>query len=444
VTTYSALLRDREFRALFAAQGAGVLAGSLAGLALATLVNRATGSPLLTALAVFAPVLANVLGAATAMSLADGRSPRTTINLLQCTTAAGLLVQALPGLPLGARFALLLLMGLLNSVSGGIRVALMSEVVGVEAYARARSLLNLCVGTCQVGGYALGAGVLVALGPSRTFLVAAGLILLSTLTIRLGVRRHSVRATVRPSLRQTARTNVWLARQRPLRPVLVALWVPNGLVVGCEAMFVPYAGDQGGWLLMAAAAGMFTGDLVVGRVLSPAARRRVGPWLRLQLAVPFLLFALTPGLPVAMLLSALACAGYAATLPLQELLLTLTPERVRGQVQGVDQAARGTCQGLGAVLAGTIAEVVPVGTAMAVMAGLSVLVTLAVMPGIARASRSALEQDELGGVGEPSGLAGELDMDDRDAVEGSDEPHQVRGLGKRPDPVAQVRRHHDR
>ncbi|GAA1930163.1 MFS transporter [Nocardioides marmoribigeumensis] len=443
MTTYTSLLRLREFRALFGAQAANVLAGSLAGLALATLVDRATGSPLLTALAVFAPTLANVLGAATAMSLADGRSPRAAVVALQAAIALGLLAQALPGLPLWARFALLLLMGLLSSVSGGIRTAVMSEVVGIEAYARARSLLNVSVGVMQVAGYALGAGVLAAVGPSRTFLLAAGLAATSTLTLRLGVRRHSVRAAVRPSLRQTATTNAWLARQRPLRPVLLALWVPNGLVVGCEALFVPYAGERGGWLFMAAAVGMLAGDLVVGRVLTPAWRARVGPWLRLQLAVPFLFFALSPGLPVAMVLAAVACVGYAATLPLQELLLVLTPDRVRGQVQGVEQAGRMTCQGLGAVLAGTVAEVVPVGTAMGVMAVLSVLVTLAVMPGVARSGRSLVEQRDLGGVDEPAGRDGDLDEHHGDPAveEPRDEAGQV-VVGR--DPVAEGRGHHDR
>ena len=389
MTTYSSLLRLREFRALFGAQAAVVLSSSLAGLALAVLVDRETGSPLLTALAVFAPTLANVLGAATAMSLADGRSPRAAVVTLQSFAVLVLLVQALPDLPLGARFGLLLLMGLAGSVGAGIRTAVMSEVVGVEAYARARSLLNLAVGATQVAGYALGAGVLAAVGVARTFLLAAALVALSTVLVRLGTRQHSARPAVRPSLRQTARTNAWLLRQRDLRPVLLALWVPNGLVVGCEALFVPYAGDRGGWLFMSAAVGMLAGDLVVGRVLPPSARARVGPWLRLQLAVPFLCFALQPGLSVAMLLAAVACVGYAATLPLQERLLVLTPDRVRGQVQGVEQAGRMTCQGLGAILAGTLAEVLPVGIAMATVAALSVLVTLAVMPGVARSGRSA-------------------------------------------------------
>ncbi|MEU4291426.1 hypothetical protein AB0E63_24625 [Kribbella sp. NPDC026596] len=52
----------------------------------------------------------------------------------------------------------------------------------------------------------------------------------------------------------------------------------DGLMVGCEALFVPYAGPRAGWLLAAGAAGMMTGDLVVGRFLTRTGRRIAGRW----------------------------------------------------------------------------------------------------------------------------------------------------------------------
>ena len=48
-------------------------------------------------------------------------------------------------------------------------------------------------------------------------------------------------------------------------------------MVGCEALFVPYAGPRAGWLLAAGAAGMMTGDLV-GRFLTRTGRRIAGRW----------------------------------------------------------------------------------------------------------------------------------------------------------------------
>jgi hypothetical protein len=44
------------------------------------------------------------------------------------------------------------------------------------------------------------------------------------------------------------------------RPLYIALWVPNGLVVGCESLFVPYGnaasaghGSLTGWLFASTA-----------------------------------------------------------------------------------------------------------------------------------------------------------------------------------------------
>ncbi|MFU8854745.1 hypothetical protein ACNAW0_27810 [Micromonospora sp. SL1-18] len=78
------------------------------------------------------------------------------------------------------------------------------------------------------------------------------------------------------------------------------LWVPNGLVVGCEALFIPYAGEWVGFLFAAGALGMLAGDVVVGRFLTPAQRAWSIRPLRLLLALPYLAFALHPALPLAM------------------------------------------------------------------------------------------------------------------------------------------------
>lgn len=114
-------------------------------------------------------------------------------------------------------------------------------------------------------------------------------------------------------------------------------------------------------------------------------RARLNPWLRLLLAVPFLPFVLGPSLPLAVGLVAVATIGYSGTLALQERLLHLTPAGVRGQVQGVEGAGRMTMQGIGALLAGGLAEVIPVGAAMTVCALASVVITLATLRGVRRA-----------------------------------------------------------
>ncbi|MYX42732.1 MFS transporter, partial [Streptomyces sp. SID89] len=70
------------------------------------------------------------------------------------------------------------------------------------------------------------------------------------------------------------RTNAVLWHDRPRRLTYLGLWLPNGLVVGCESLYVPYAPGAAGTLFACAALGMLAGDVTVGRLLPPAVRRR--------------------------------------------------------------------------------------------------------------------------------------------------------------------------
>ncbi len=144
-----------------------------------------------------------------------------------------------------------------------------------------------------------------------------------------------------------------LARQPPLccsdphRPLLLALTIPNGLIVGCEALFVPYAGASAGWLLAAGAAGMMTGDLVVGRFLTRI-NAAIARTMRSGSSWPYRSSASLFDLPLAILCVsiALGSSGYAASLAQQEVLVDLTPAELRGQVLGLESALRMTTFGV--------------------------------------------------------------------------------------------------
>ncbi|MFD5619064.1 MFS transporter [Streptomyces yangpuensis] len=373
---YRDLLRTREFSGLLISFILTVAAGALSGIALGTLVDRQTGSPFLTAVSMYGATFATVLGALTLMSVADGKRPRRTLLLLQLASLAGVCAQAVPGLPLAARFALLLFLGLFQSLGTGARLGLLSEVVPVSAYAPARSLMNIASGGTAILGYAVGALLLRHTGPRGVFVVAACLTALGAAVVAATVREHSVRPTRRPGLRRTWRTNAELFSHPGRRALLLALWVPNGLVVGCEALLISYDPGHAGIYLAAGSAGMLLGDLVVGRLLTAGQRRRHAFALRLLLAAPFLLFAVHPPAPVLAVAVFLAGAGFAATLPLQEQLLELTPEAIRGQVQGVESAGRMTWQGLGAAIAGGLAQGLGPGAAIALAAAASLAVTV--------------------------------------------------------------------
>jgi len=120
---------------------------------------------------------------------------------------------------------------------------------------------------------------------------------------------------------------------------------------------------------------------------------------RLLLAVPWLFFLLEPGLVVACLLAAVASVGYAASLPLQERLVTRTSPDIRGHTLGLHGLGMMSMQGVGALLAGGLATLLgadarAAGLAIGTMAAASVLVTLSLVPGLRR-SREGRSTDVL-------------------------------------------------
>ena len=173
-----------------------------------------------------------------------------------------------------------------------------------------------------------------------------------------------------------------------------ALWVPNGLIVGCESLFVSYAPRHAGLLFALAALGMLAGDTLAGRFVPHQWRERLGPPLRLLLAAPYLIFVLHPALPLAAAAVTLASVGYSATLLLQQRLMALTPDEMSGHALGLHSSGMLAMQGVGAAFAGAIAQLTSPSTAIAVMAAISVTVTLALAPGL-QPDRRPPQPDDL-------------------------------------------------
>lgn len=374
--TYRELFRTPEFTPLFLAGTLQVAGQTVSGLALGTLVYSTTSSPLLSSLAMFGPSLAHMLGAALLLSAADRLPPRSALTLLLAVFSAGTAAQALPGLPVWGVFALLPLLGVLASVAGGVRYGLLNEILRRDGYLLGRSVLNMSSGIVQLCGYALGGALVVLLSPRGTLLAGAGLYLAGAVVACCGLGTRPPRVAGRPSVRETWRDNALLWSSRRRRHVYLALWLPNGLVVGCESLFVAYAPDRAGLLFACGAVGMLAGDTAVGRFVPPRHRDRLPVPLLVLLAVPFLLFPLRPALPVACALVLCATVGFAASLPLQGQLMALTPERLSGHALGLHSAGMLAWQGIGSAAAGALAEHTAPPTGMAVCAGASLLVTL--------------------------------------------------------------------
>jgi predicted MFS family arabinose efflux permease len=101
-----------------------------------------------------------------------------------------------------------------------------------------------------------------------------------------------------------------------------------------------------------------------------------------------------PSLPWAAALAFVASVGYSASLPLQERLVTHTDAQARGQVFGLQGTGLMVGQALGALSGGVVASSLgmgPVGAshAMGVMAVASVVVSIALTPGLRRSRPGA-------------------------------------------------------
>jgi hypothetical protein len=389
VRTYRELFAVAEFRALFTAQCLAMAAASAGSLALGTVTYAATGNAVLTGLSMFGGPLIRLAASWFTSSAADLLRPRRALTAVAAVTGAADLLQALPGLAWGARFAFLALPWIAMAATSGSMLALVSDILPEDSFVFGRATLNVAVGGMQVAGYGLGGLLLVALTTSGLFLAAAGAAVVAVVVVYRGVGDHPPRVTGQRLVRRSHAVNRALLGSPLLRPLFLAGCVPNGLVVGCESLFIPFGPHAAGYLLAVTAAGMLCGDVLVGRVLPAAARTWLVEPLRFLLAAPYVLFLLRPPLPAALALGFLASAGYAAGLPLQERLLAHTAADVRGQVLGVYSTGMMAMQGVAALAAGLLAQRLGGGqaaaaTAIGILGCASLAVSVMLIPGLRR------------------------------------------------------------
>ncbi|MER8226278.1 MFS transporter [Streptomyces sp. NPDC094143] len=389
MTTYREIFRIREFRALFVVRLFAMTGVVLSSLALGTVMYHQTGSPFLTAISLFGGPLVQLVAARYLLATSDLMRPRTAMIFMASVSTTTAALQTLPGLGWWLRFLILAAGYVAMAATSGAVIALLSDIVPKDAFVLARATMNITVGGMQIIGNGLGAVLLAVVSPSWLFGIAAVVGVTAGVTARLGLPDRPPRAAGK-TVERSRRINRELLTSPIVRPLYLMMWLPNGLVTGCEALFIPYAKDTAGFLLAAGAGGMLAGDIVVGRFVPLALRDRLVLPLCLLLGVPFLLFPLSPPVPVAAALVALSAFGCAALLPLQERLVGQTHEDTRGQAFGLFSTGLMVAQGLGAALAGGLAQLLAgvhaVGWAMASMAVMSLLATVLLLKGVQRST----------------------------------------------------------
>jgi MFS family permease len=384
-TTYRSVFAAGEFRVLFAALAMYVLGFEFEILGLSVLVFARTRSPFLAALAFSMGFAPQVVGGALFSSLADRLPQRLVIGTgLLVRAAPGLVIGLRPALPVPVMLALVAVAALAAPVFTAAVSSLLPDVLDEDRYILGRSVFNLTSSGTQIAGLGVGGAVLAAASARWLLLAAGGSLLAAAAVTRLGLRPGQPRnAGPGGIVRATIAGHIELFRDRTVRGLLLAQWLPAWFVAGAESLIVPYTGSLGrtagaaGPLLAAVPAGMLLGDLLVGRFCAPDLRRRLAFPLVTVMGAPLLALLFRPP-PALVGVALLLCgAGFAYQLGIQQAFLDSLPERRRGQGFGLNSTGAMGGQGLIPVAAGALAGALGAAPAMAVAGAATILAALA-------------------------------------------------------------------
>jgi MFS family permease len=381
---YRDALAIGEFRVLFAAYAISMIGSVVSAVALMVLVYDRTSSSLLASLT-FALAFLPYLVSGTLLSATVDRLPMRTLLVggdLAC--ACVIAVMALRGIPVTALLLLLLVLGTVSGVSGGARNAVIPSMVPPSAYIPARSLMRITAQATQIGGNAVGGGLLVFVSPRMALLLNVCSYLASAVLIRIGTRaRPPAHCEVEARLLSDSMLGLrTVLGDAPLRRLLLLNWLVPTFAVAPEALAAPYVSGLGGsdslvgWWLVAIPLGFVVGDVIAIWAVSAAWQARlVGP-LATCVFVPLLVFVLAPGFALAFVLLALSGAAAAYGLGLDARIRSAAAPALLGRVLAINMAGLVALQGLGFAAAGALAEVVSPATAI-VAAGVTGLAVVA-------------------------------------------------------------------
>lgn len=365
--SFSAVLAIREFRAVWIAEALSQAGDQLARVALSVLVFERTGSATLTALTYALTLVPALVGGIVFSGLGD-RYPRREVMVL-ADVARALLVglAAVPHMPLAVLCGLIATMTLLSGPFTAAQHALLPDVLPGELYPVGMAVRQTTIQAAYLAGFAGGGFLVTALTPSVGLTIDAATFVASALLVRAWVGNHPVPATAdaerrTPFLKSSLVGARVIWRDPGLRALLALTWLA-GLYIVPDAVAAPYASAIGagtsavGLILASDPLGSVVGGIVFGRWV-PARWQvhRLGLLAALA-GAPLLVCAAKPPLAVSMLLFGLS--GLFATayhLHASTTLIRRLPDEFRAQGSGLATTSLITVQGVGALLAGVLAD----------------------------------------------------------------------------------------
>jgi len=375
---YADVFAVREFRAVFAAHALSLLGVIVSEVALTVLVYDLTGSPLMSALTFAVGFLPYVVGGTLLAGVADRFPARRVLVVCDMAQAACVALMVASGDRIAVLLALRCCLAVVSPVFQGTRMATLADILGDgDLFVLGRSLLRIVSQSALLAGFGLGGLLLIAVTPRHALLITVGTFCASAALLRFGTRRRPARTgTANPLVRDSLRGARQVLAHRRVRALLLLFWIPPMFAVVPEALAAPYAGDLAagsvglGLLMCALPVGTIAGELCAGSRLRPATRERIALPLVALALLPYLGYALHPGLVPSLLLLVVSGAGSAYTLGLDQWFVRAVPGELRGRAMTLLTAGLMTLQGVGMALAGVVAEFAGVRATVAGAGGL--------------------------------------------------------------------------
>jgi MFS family permease len=396
-----AALRSRDFRLLLISTFLAVVGEQMLGVAIGWELYERTGAPLALGLVGLVQVLPVVLLALPAGQIADRLDRKRIVvatMLLLALCALGLALLSFSSGPLLLVYTCLLGVGIARAFQGPATSSLLAQVVPPEQFSNAATWESSAWQASAILGPAL-AGYVIATQHSATpiYLIITGMLLLAGLMLGL-LRPRAVARLQEPATLATLLAGLRFIGQTKVILAAITLDMFAVLLGGATALLPIFAKDilhvgaEGlGWLRAAPAIGAILAALVIA-YLPPF--RRAGRTLLLVVA-GFGLVTIVFGLSKIFLLSLLMLGLLGAldnisVVIRSTLVLTRTPDAMRGRVNAVHFMFIGISNELGAFESGVAAALL--GTVGAVVAGgigtiLVVLLVARIWPEVRRLGR---------------------------------------------------------
>lgn len=376
------VLRDREFRALLAADGLSTAGDQVARIAVALLVLERSGSAFAASATYACSYLTWLVGGPFLSAFAD-HYPRRRVMVVTDLLRMGLIgLLAVPGTPLWVVFAVLVLVGLLAPPFDAARSSLLADVLTGERYVVGSALLNAMSQGAQLVGFVAGGALVGALGVEGALLADAATFALSAVLLvsRVTERWHQPAPAAAGTTRTAEAVAGFALLRRTPRLRLLLGWglLSAASVIAPEGLAVAIAEQDGrgalaaGVLTASVPAGFLVGSWLVLR-LPQDRRERLFPVMVAGSCLPLLLTAVVQDVVVLSALWVLAGIGNAMQLVANASFVQEVPPHLRGRAFGVAVALLMAVQGALLLVAGALAEVAGPRVPVAVMAAAALL-----------------------------------------------------------------------